>query len=67
MDKQGFLKRFVGPVGLVCIVMVLSWTIYMLSPGIPNFFLFQVSAVVSGIVLFISLGWGPCISTTPRT
>ncbi len=58
MDKKGFIKRFVGPVLLVCIVMTLSWTVYMLSPGIPDFSLFQIAAIVSGIVLFISLGLG---------
>jgi hypothetical protein len=58
MDRKGFIKRFVGPVGLVCIAMTLSWAVYMLSPGISDFSLFQITAVVSGIVLFISLGFG---------
>ncbi len=58
MENRGFLKRFVGPVLLIFIIMALSWAAYMLSPGIPDFSLFQIVAVVSGIVLFISLGFG---------
>jgi hypothetical protein len=58
MEKEGFLKRFISPVLLVFIVMTLSWAVYMLSPGIPNYTVFKTVAVVSGIALFISLGLG---------
>ncbi|MBN2225529.1 MAG: hypothetical protein JW765_12700 [Deltaproteobacteria bacterium] len=58
MDKKGFLKRFVGPVLLVFIVMALSWAAYILSPGISNFLLFQIAAILSGVALFISLSFG---------
>ncbi len=58
MDKKGFCTRFLGPVLLVFVVMSLSWAIYMLSPRISNFTVYQIVAIVSGIVLFISLGLG---------
>lgn len=58
MERKGFLKRFVGPVLFVCIVMCLSWATYMLAPRIPSFALFQIVAIVSGVVLFVSLGLG---------
>jgi hypothetical protein len=58
MKRMGFLKRFVSPVLSVFIVMSLSWAVYMLSPRIPCFTLFQIVAIVSGIVLFVSLGLG---------
>ena len=58
MDKKGFLKRFVGPVLLVFVIMSISWACYMLAPRLPGFALFQIIAIVSGIVLFISLGFG---------
>lgn len=58
MERKGFRKRFAGPVLFVCIVMCLSWAVYMLAPRIPSFALFQIIAIVSGVVLFISLGLG---------
>ena len=58
MERKGFLKRFLGPVFFVFIVVSLSWAAYMLSPRIPSFALFQTVAIASGIVLFIGLGLG---------
>ena len=58
MERKGFPKRFLGPVFFVFVVMSLSWAAYMLSPRVPSFALFQIVAIVSGIVLFISLGLG---------
>ncbi len=58
MHKERFFTRLVSPVLLVFIFTAVSWSIYMLSPEIPNYSLYQIVAVVSGIVLFISLGFG---------
>lgn len=58
MERKGLLKRFLGPVFLVFVVMSLSWAAYMLSPRVTSFALFQIVAIVSGIVLFFSLGLG---------
>ena len=58
MKKMGFMKRFVGPVGLVIFVTTLSYVAYMLSPNITSFALYQVVAISSGIALFIGLGLG---------
>jgi hypothetical protein len=58
MERKGFLKRFVGPVLSVFIVMGLSWAAYMLAPRLPSFTLFQIVAVVSGITLFAGLWLG---------
>ncbi len=58
MAKMGFMRRFVGPVGSTFLVTALSYACYMLSPKIPGYTLFRIVAVISGVVLFISLGLG---------
>jgi hypothetical protein len=58
MKETRFTKRFVGPVGTVLLVTALSWVAYTLAPRIPSFVLYQVAAIISGIVLFVGLWLG---------
>jgi hypothetical protein len=58
MKNESFTKRFIAPVLTVFIVMTLSYIVYMLSPKVPNFTLFQILATTSALLLFLTLWFG---------
>jgi len=58
MERKGFSKRFIVPVVIVFAVMAVSFVVYNASPRIDNHFLHQLTASVSAILLFLSIGFG---------
>ena len=59
MERQGFARRAAAPAGTVLFVMAASAILYDQSWRIDNDTLHQLTAYVSGVVLFVSIGFGP--------
>jgi len=58
MTQKSFIKRFVEPVGIMLILALLSWLAYINSGRIENDTIHQIIARVSGVILFLTLGFG---------
>lgn len=58
MAQGGFFRRVLPPVVRLFVVMAVSYTVYMLSWRIEQPFLHYWVAQVSGILFFVSLGFG---------
>jgi len=59
MEQQSFTRRAVAPGATVLIVMFASAILYDQSWKIGNDALHQLTAYVSGLILFVSIGFGP--------
>jgi len=66
MERQSLVRRAVAPAASVLIVMAASATLYNHSWRIGNDALHQLTAYVSGLVLFVSIGFGP-LYAYPKT
>lgn len=59
MEKQSFVRRAVLPAMTVLVVMLASLILYSHAWRIENDAVHQLIAYVSGVVLFVSIGFGP--------
>jgi hypothetical protein len=59
MERQSFFHRAVAPAATVLIVMVVSLMLYNHAWRIGSHSLHQFTAYVSGLLLFVSIGFGP--------
>jgi len=59
MERQSFVRRAVVPAATVLIAMIAGAILYNHSWRIGSDVLHQLTAYVSGIVLFVSIGFGP--------
>lgn len=59
MERQSLIRRAVMPAATVLIVMLASLILYNHSWRIDNDAIHQLTAYVSGLVLFVSIGFGP--------
>ena len=59
MERLSFARRVVAPALAVLIVMVASWVVYDQAWRIGNHAIHQCTAYLAGILLFLSIGFGP--------
>ena len=59
MERQSFIRRAVVPAATVLMAMVGSLVLYNQSWRIGSDALHQLTAYVSGLILFVSIGFGP--------
>ena len=60
-SKQSFFKRVISPAGVPLLTLIVSWVVYENAWRIDIVWLRQMLSFLSGIVMFVSLGFGPFI------
>jgi len=58
IEQQSFFKRFIVPAGIILVAAVISWLAYSNSGAIRNDKIHWVIAYLSGLILFLTLGFG---------